>query len=40
MASDLVAESIREVHVEVNHQRSRVHTDKALLEALLKKVEQ
>jgi site-specific DNA recombinase len=40
MAPDLVAEFIREVHAEVNRQRSQVHTEKAALESRLKKVEQ
>jgi site-specific DNA recombinase len=40
MAPELVAEFIREVHAEVNRQRSQVHTEKAALEARLKKAEQ
>ena len=40
MAPDLVAEFVREVHAEVNRQRSQMHTEKAALEARFKKVEQ
>jgi site-specific DNA recombinase len=40
MAPELVAEFIREVHAEVNRQRSQVRTERAALESRLKKVEQ
>jgi site-specific DNA recombinase len=40
MAPGLVAEFVREVHAEVNRQRSQVHTERAALKSRLKKVEQ
>ena len=40
MAPELVAEFIREVHLEVNRQRRQKHTEKAALEARLNKVDQ